>query len=114
LLDEIPKSKAKKILAAANELRSRLSKAPNLDLRAKKKEINGIVAELVRDEKRSQIIKERSNKDVLLYEAVECLVSWMSDVWVAFYEFDTNYSLVHSCLLFTFEALARISAECGG
>jgi hypothetical protein len=86
---------------------------PVLDIKAKRKEINGLLDELNRDAKRA-FIKERSNKEELLHEAVESIVVWLNDVWSVAYEYNVDYSLVHRCLLLCADVLDQIGNTRGG
>ncbi|KAF8954252.1 hypothetical protein BDZ97DRAFT_492351 [Flammula alnicola] len=108
LLDLMPKEKSKKVLAAATRLQRKFNDAPKLDLRSKRKEITSLLDELTRDAKIS-FIKERSNRDELLSEVVHSLVSWLNDIWSIVYEYNVNFLLAHTCLLFVADALAQLS-----
>ncbi|KAF9530956.1 hypothetical protein CPB83DRAFT_892227 [Crepidotus variabilis] len=110
LLDAVPKDKAKKaqVITAATRLQTKYEKAPQLDLRSKRKQIGDLLDELARDAKTS-MIKERSNRDELLSEIVHSLVSWLNDIWSVVYEHNAHFLTAHTCLLFTADALAQLS-----
>lgn len=113
LLDLVPKEKSKKAIAAATRLKHRYAGIPVLDLKAKEREINGILDELKRDHKTS-LVKGRSNKDQLLEEAIQSLVDWMNDIWSVVYEHHVNFALAHLCLIFAAEALLELGNTRGG
>jgi len=113
LLDHVPKGRAVKVLRTSRRLKSKYSRLPTLDLKAKKAELDGLLDELRRDAKRS-IFKDSSNREEIIVEAVDSLIDWLSDIWSVAYEYHVNFSLVHSTLLFTSETLERISNARGG
>src|ERR1700728_5505941 len=84
LLDLVPKAHAKRVLSSATRLQTRFARIPALDLKAKEKEINVILDELRRDSKRS-LVKEPSNKDELLAEAIDSLINWVNKIWSVVY-----------------------------
>ncbi|KAJ3513372.1 hypothetical protein NLJ89_g2993 [Agrocybe chaxingu] len=112
LLDVMPKDRRKE---AAARLQTKYKKAPKLDLRRKRKQINDLLDDLARDAKVS-FIKERSNREELLSEIVDSLVSWLNDIWISVYEYNINFLVAHSCLLFVADALAQLadSSTLGG
>ncbi|KAJ7083117.1 hypothetical protein B0H15DRAFT_428259 [Mycena belliarum] len=109
LLDRVPKDQAKKVMRSVNCLRSQYSSIPVLDLKAKKKEINGLLDELARDGKRA-ITRERSNREELLAEIVESIVSWLNDIWSVVYEYNASFDEAHDCLLYVAEVLNILSS----
>ncbi|CAA7269169.1 unnamed protein product [Cyclocybe aegerita] len=115
LLDVMPKSRRKEVISAATRLQTRYKNAPKLDLRGKRKQINDLLDDLGRDAKVS-FIKERSNREELLSELVDSLVSWLNDIWISVYEYNVNFLVAHSCLLFVADALAQLadSSTLGG
>ncbi|KAH7922878.1 hypothetical protein BV22DRAFT_1037002 [Leucogyrophana mollusca] len=116
LLNIVPKERCRKATATASRLQKKYTGLPALSLKAKKAEISGLLDELARDSKRS-CIKERSNKEELLMEATDSLVDWLNDIWKVVYEYGTNFTLAHSCLLFASDVLdnianARVGCKC--
>ncbi|KAF9558412.1 hypothetical protein CPC08DRAFT_709643 [Agrocybe pediades] len=115
LLDQIPRDKSKKILAAASRLQNKYKSIPVLNLRQKRMQISSLFDDLSRDSKTS-FIRERSNRDELLGEVVHSLTNWLNDIWSVVYEHNVNYSMAHTCLLFVADALTQLSdtASLGG
>jgi hypothetical protein len=113
ILDLAPKRKARSVLSASRRLKSRYVGLPKLDLKAKQVELDGLLNELLRDAKRRSL-KDRSNRDALLIEAVDSLAEWLTDIWSVVYEYRVDFSIAHACLLFTAEALNRITDIRGG
>ncbi|KAJ7667080.1 hypothetical protein B0H17DRAFT_1336198 [Mycena rosella] len=109
LLDCVPKERAKKVMKSVNLLQTRYSDVPVLDLRAKKREINGLLDELARDGKRA-IVRERSNRDELLAEIVDSIVSWLNDIWTVVYDYNVLFDEAHACLLYVAEVLNMLSS----
>ncbi|KAG6811965.1 hypothetical protein H0H92_005069 [Tricholoma furcatifolium] len=73
---------------------------PRLDIKGKKREVNGLMEALNRDAKLS-FSKDRSNRDELLSEVVDSLTCWLNDIWSVAYEFHGDFELAHKCLLLT-------------
>ncbi|KAF8164753.1 hypothetical protein B0H34DRAFT_209831 [Crassisporium funariophilum] len=96
------------VMTAATQLQAKYKKIPKLDLKTKRVEISWLLDELNRDSKAS-FIKERSNRDEILLEIIDSLVSWLNDIWVVVYEHNVNFSLAHACLLFTSDILDQLS-----
>lgn len=113
LLNAVPRNKVKKVIASVIRLQGNYAGMPSLNLKAKKSEICALLLELSRDSKRS-FIKERSRKEELLSEVVNSLAQWLNDVWKVVYEYRTNFSVAHACLLFACDALDQIGTVCGG
>ncbi|KAG6861436.1 hypothetical protein C0995_000276 [Termitomyces sp. Mi166 len=97
-----------KVLSAASEARSRFRTMPKLDLKGKKKEVNGLMDAVHLDAKLA-ITRDRSNREELLTEVVDSLTSWLNDIWSVAYEFNDNYHLAHVCLLFTADVASTLS-----
>lgn len=95
-------------MLAAIRLQTKYSKAPKLDLRAKKKQIVGLLEDLARDAK-TAIVPERSNRDELLSEIIHGLISWLNAIWSVVYEHNVQFITAHRCLLFVAEALVQLS-----
>ncbi|KDR74299.1 hypothetical protein GALMADRAFT_250097 [Galerina marginata CBS 339.88] len=108
LLDSVPKGKSKEVLSAATRLQKKYKEIPTLDLKAKRKQITALLEELARDAKVS-FVKERSNRDELLSEILHSLVSWLNRIWSVVYEYNVNFLVAHSCLVFVADALIRLS-----
>ena len=113
LLDTLPRERQKSLVASATDMHRRYARMPSLNLKAKKAEITALVLELARDSKRS-LIKERSRRDQLLSEAVDSLAQWLNDIWRVVFEFRTNFTLAHACLLYACDALDQIGNGGGG
>lgn len=96
------------VLSAATRLQRKYQEAPTLDLRAKKREINGLLDQLIRDAKIS-FIKERSNREELLSEIIHTLAGWLHDIWTVVYEHNVDFDIAHQCLVVVAEALAQLS-----
>ncbi|TRM56637.1 hypothetical protein BD626DRAFT_440727 [Schizophyllum amplum] len=107
MLDRTPKEQSKKVLSSAARMKARYATMPTLDLKGKQREMTNVLEELTRDSKRA-FLKERSNRDELLEEAVETIVGWLSDIWQTVYEFKANYAHAHTCLLWVAEMMAEI------
>ncbi|KAF8905778.1 hypothetical protein CPB84DRAFT_1844777 [Gymnopilus junonius] len=108
LFDLLPKEQSEEVLTAATRLQKKHNDAPKLDLRAKRKQISALFDELARDAKVA-FIKERSNRDELLAEVLHSLTSWLNDIWLTVYEYNVNFLLAHSCLVFIADALTQLS-----
>ncbi|KAH9483193.1 hypothetical protein JR316_0005297 [Psilocybe cubensis] len=108
LLDFLPEDRSSEVLLAATRLQRKYQEAPILDLRMKKRQINGLLDQLIRDAKIS-FIKERSNREELLSEIIHTLTGWLSDIWTVVYEHNVNFDIAHQCLVFVAEALAQLS-----
>ena len=113
LLDLVPEARAKRVLSSAIRLQTRFARIPVLDLKAKEKEINVILDELRRDSKRS-LVKEPSDKDELLAEAIDSLINWVNKIWSVVYEHNTNFLYAHSCLMYAVKVLEEIGSSRGG
>lgn len=112
LIDLVPKNKSKKVLAAATRLQARHKNVPTLDLRTKRKQVNALMDELNRDAK-SAFIKERSNRDELLFELIDSLTSWLNAIWSVAYEHNVNFVHAHSCLLFVADVFTQLFESAG-
>lgn len=96
------------VLSAATRLQRKYQEAPTLDLRAKKRQINGLLDQVIRDAKIS-FIKERSNREELLSEIIHSLTGWLNDIWTVVYVHCVNFDIAHQCLVFVADALAQLS-----
>jgi hypothetical protein len=112
-LDLVPKHKARSVLSASRRLKSRYAGLPKLDLKAKQVELDGLLNELLREAKRRSP-KDQSNRDAFLIEVVDTLSEWLTDIWSVVYEYHVEFFTAHTCLLFTAEALDRITSVRGG
>jgi hypothetical protein len=99
-------------MKSVNLRQSRYSDIPILDLKAKKKEINGLLDELLRDSKRA-IVRERSNREELLDEIVDSILKWLNDIWTVVYEYNVRFEEAHACLLFVAEVLNMLNSAPG-
>ncbi|KDQ52030.1 hypothetical protein JAAARDRAFT_73311 [Jaapia argillacea MUCL 33604] len=113
LLNHVPKDKCLKILAAAARQKSHFKGMPQLDLKSKEDEVNGLLDELEKDIKRS-LVKDKTNREELLSETVDSLVDWLNDIWSVSYEFGANFWAAHACLLFNAGVLYRLANSRGG
>ncbi len=95
------------VVCYASRFRKRHSLIPLLDLQGKKKEINGLLADLTRDAKCS-FVKDRSNRDELLTEIIDSISVWLSTIWVVIYEHCVHFRQAHQCLLFIADVLERL------
>ncbi len=95
-------------MVAATRLQNKYKSAPKLDLQAKKRQVGELLEELARDTKCS-IVKERSNRDELLFEIVYGLVSWLKVIWSVVYEYNVQFATAHACLVFVSDALTQLS-----
>ncbi|KAK0455720.1 uncharacterized protein EV420DRAFT_1552862 [Desarmillaria tabescens] len=101
ILDSAPKRKARRGIGNWHSL------IPLLDLRGKKKEINGLLADLARDAKCS-FVKDRSNRDELLTEIIDSISAWLSTIWLVIYEHQVHFREAHQCLLFISHVLEKL------
>ncbi|KAF7301033.1 hypothetical protein MIND_00667100 [Mycena indigotica] len=108
LLDHVSRERGKKVLKSATQLRMKYDTAPDLNIRVKKREINALVDELVRDAKRS-IVKERSRREELMEEIVESITEWLNDIWSVVFEYKINFEEAHRCLLFLADVLDTLT-----
>lgn len=98
-----------KVLASAKEMETRFARVPVLDGRAKRKEVNYLFNELVRDAK-TAYINERSNRDEIFSCIVGSMVEWLNDIWSVAVEHNVNYAQAHTCLLMTADILNELGA----
>ncbi|CCM04946.1 uncharacterized protein FIBRA_07143 [Fibroporia radiculosa] len=113
LLNLAGKSRAKKALAHATQLKKRHANIPVLDLKAKRMEVNALLEELHKDAKRS-FVKERSQHSELLDETVQTLIDWLNDIWSIVYEHHVDFLHAHKCLLFVAGTLDHIGSGRSG
>ncbi|KAG2065916.1 hypothetical protein BDR04DRAFT_1160933 [Suillus decipiens] len=107
LLDVVCTEKSNPILASALYMHNKYASMPSLNLEAKKWEIVSLLDELARDHKRTYV-KERSHKEELLTEVIESIIDWLNDIWRVVYEYGTNFSKAHACLLYVSQAVEQI------
>ncbi|KAI0059310.1 hypothetical protein BV25DRAFT_1918554 [Artomyces pyxidatus] len=113
LLENAERNKAVNVVKAAKDMQSRYASMPILDIRAKDAEIEGLIAELDRDAKRS-FVKERSVRDELLQEIMDTLTSFVNDIWSVVFEYQVNFDLAHRCLLVAADVIAKLAMPTGG
>ncbi|KAG1762328.1 hypothetical protein EV702DRAFT_1164299 [Suillus placidus] len=116
LLDVVSKDKSNRTLASAARMHKKYASMPSLNLKAMKLEIASLLDELARDHKRSYV-KEKSRKEELLAEVIESVIDWLNDIWRVVYEYGTNFSKAHACLLYAAQAVeqignARVGCKC--
>lgn len=107
LLDVVCTEKSNPILASALYMHNKYASMPSLNLEAKKWEIVSLLDELARDHKRTYV-KERSHKEELLTEVIGSIIDWLNDIWRVVYEYGTNFSKAHACLLYVSQAVEQI------
>jgi hypothetical protein len=107
LLDFVSPAKAEKVISAASRLQDRYAGVPILDLKGKHKEFDCLLDEIRRESKRA-IVKDRSNKEEILEEAIDSLITWLNDIWGFVYEYNVNFELAHKCLLYCHGLLSEI------
>ncbi|KAJ6615540.1 hypothetical protein B0H10DRAFT_2040928 [Mycena sp. CBHHK59/15] len=108
LLDSVSKERAKKVMQSSNLLQKRYADIPYLDFKGKKKEINSLLDELARDSKRA-FVRERSNRDELLAEIIDSILSWLNDIWTVVYTYNVLFEEAHACLLYIAEVLNTLN-----
>ncbi|KAG1741337.1 hypothetical protein EDB19DRAFT_1908020 [Suillus lakei] len=116
LLNVVSTEKSSRTLASAARMHKTYANMPSLNLKAKKLEIASLLDELARDNKRSYV-KEKSHKEELLAEVIESVIDWLNDIWSVVYEYGTNFSKAHACLLYASQAVeqignARVGCKC--
>ncbi|KAG2126274.1 hypothetical protein DEU56DRAFT_916078 [Suillus clintonianus] len=116
LLNVVSKEKSNRTLASAARMHKKYVNMPSLNLKAKKMEVTSLLDELARDNKRSYV-KEQSRKEELLAEVIESVIDWLNDIWRVVYEYGTNFSKAHACLLYASQAVeqignARVGCKC--
>lgn len=116
LLDVVSKEISNTTLASAARMHKKYTAMPSLNLKAKKLEITSLLDELARDHKRSYV-KEKSRKEELLAEVIDSVIDWLNDIWRVIYEYGTNFSKAHACLLYVSQAVeqignARVGCKC--
>ena len=105
LLDDVAPSKAKTALRAASRIKARFDAVPSLNLADKRKEIDGLLDQLDRDDRRP---KDASIADQLVPELVYSLTSWLSDIWRVVYEHNVSFLVAHHCLIFVINTIDQI------
>ncbi|CDO76340.1 hypothetical protein BN946_scf185011.g4 [Trametes cinnabarina] len=108
LLDQVNKTKSKRVLASAAKMKRRHADVPIIDLKSKQREVNALLDELHRDAKRS-FVRERSHRTELMEQTVESVTCWLNDLWRLVYEYHVDFLLVHRCLLFVVNVLDQIA-----
>ena len=107
LLDSASKGKRKKLFASASKMQRRHAGIPNINIKAKQREVNWLLDELHRDAKRS-FVKERSHRSEILEQTVLSVTCWLNDIWRLVYEHNVDFMLAHRCLIFTVNTLDQI------
>ena len=80
---------------------------PTINIKAKQREVNWLLDELHRSNKRS-FIRERSQATELLEQTVESVTCWLNDIWRLVYEHNVDFMLAHRCLIFTVNTLDQV------
>ncbi|THH00164.1 hypothetical protein EW145_g7128 [Phellinidium pouzarii] len=106
-LDTIPKSNARAAITKARWIVKKYDRAPQLDLAAKKVEVNGLLDELTKDAK-IFVRHDWAKYEILLQEVVESVAEWLNDIWIIAYEFGLDFTRAHSCLLFSTGVLDHV------
>jgi len=107
LLNLIPKERSNRALASAARLNKTYANMPSLNLKLKKLEIATLLDELARDNKRSYV-KQKSRREDLLAELIDSVIDWLNGIWIVVYEYRTNFSKAHACLLYVSQAIQEI------
>ncbi|TFY68478.1 hypothetical protein EVG20_g3536 [Dentipellis fragilis] len=82
---------------------------PDLDYDGKTAELAGLWDEYNTAQIRS-LTKDTTRRTELLRECIESvLTDWLSDVWSVTYEFQTEFELVHKCLRFAANTVAKVA-----
>ncbi|KAH9887674.1 hypothetical protein C8Q73DRAFT_839406 [Cubamyces lactineus] len=108
LLNNVSKSKRRKVMASAAKMQRRHAGIPILDLKSKQREVNALLDELHRDAKRS-FVRERSHRTELIEQTVESVTTWLNDIWRLVYEHNVDFTRAHRCLLFAVNVLDQIA-----
>lgn len=86
---------------------------PDLNYEGKKMEIDGLLQAIDRDAKRS-LLKGRSQRAELLQGTMESIGRWMGDIWRVVFEYETDFTYGHECLLMAGRTLEALSMTRGG
>ena len=78
-----------------------------LAYRAKRRELNELIADLARDAK-CAAVKERSNRDALMTEIIHTITTWLADIWIAVYEHHVHFDEAHASLLFIAQTIKKL------
>lgn len=113
-MDAAPKSKARKQLVRSKKaVKKYATSVKQIDLGAKKLEVNGLLDEITHAAK-SYISRDERTLEVLPKEVVESVASWLNDVWSIAVEEGADYAKMHSCLLFSVGVLDHLRSLGGG
>lgn len=112
-LDTIPRNDARRVIVKARQIAKRAEGVPQLDLAAKKSEVNGLLDELAKDTK-AFTRQDASKYETLLREVVESVSEWLKDLWIITHEFGLDFPRAHSCLLFSMGVLDHVQGMKGG
>ncbi|KIJ31731.1 hypothetical protein M422DRAFT_70835 [Sphaerobolus stellatus SS14] len=94
-----------KLLNQIEDTKKRFRKLPQLDLAAKKAEIDALFVEIRRDSHRHTSTSIRAD---ISGEIIEGISAWMSEIWQTVFEFAVEFDLAHRCLLFASETLHKL------
>ncbi|EIM85332.1 uncharacterized protein STEHIDRAFT_131963 [Stereum hirsutum FP-91666 SS1] len=113
LLNTAPPETTSTILASISSYKSRFAGMPDLNYEGKKMEIDGLLQAIDRDAKRS-LLKGRSERAELLQGTMESIGRWMGDIWRVVFEYETDFTYGHECLLMAGRTLEALSMTRGG
>ncbi|KAL5512179.1 hypothetical protein ACEPAG_3464 [Sanghuangporus baumii] len=111
-LNTIPKKHAKRAIASARRVAKKAHHIPQVDVAAKKREIEGLLDELSRETK----IYPRSSEtkyDMIILEIIESVVQWLNELWSLAFEFGLDFPRVHTCLLTSMSTLDEVQSMKG-
>ncbi|KAL5530848.1 hypothetical protein ACEPAF_7106 [Sanghuangporus sanghuang] len=111
-LDTIPRKDAKRAIASARRIAKKAHHIPQVDVAAKKKEIEGLLDELSREAKFTP--RSSGNKyDIMFLEIIESVAQWLNELWSLAFEFGLDFPRVHACLLMSMSILDQVQSMKG-
>ncbi|KAL5488473.1 hypothetical protein ACEPAI_6591 [Sanghuangporus weigelae] len=111
-LDTIPRKYARRAVASARSVAKTTHHIPQVDVAAKKKEIESLLDELSREAKISP--RSSGNKyDMVILEIIESIVQWLNELWSLAFEFGLDFPRVHACLLTSMSTLDEVQSMKG-
>ncbi|KAL5508679.1 hypothetical protein ACEPAH_6300 [Sanghuangporus vaninii] len=111
-LDTIPRKDAKRAIASARRIAKKAHHIPQVDVAAKKKEIESLLGELSREAK--FIPRSSGDKyDIMFLEIIESVAQWLNELWSLAFEFGLDFPHVHACLLASMSILDQVQSMKG-
>lgn len=104
---------ANRVVASARKMAKKAQQIPQIDMAAKRKEIQGLFEELQK-ESRFASRSSGSEFEALLLEAIESVVEWLNDLWSLGVDFGLDFIRVHSALLTSESILDHVRSLKGG